>query len=388
MSLEDIVAKFVEKPYKIIMGAPKLAKIWKVDEKLVYEARSIAKSILNEKEVSMVNTDIPQVAIDSGSLKSRWFNGKTWCESYRFPKPDETNSIDFDNILNKVFNSKSFKEEKVICTNNPIKSTYSMNVYPSDQHIGASVENALYPNHFTAEEYMIRMIDTFLGIKDKADLYKGFNTLSITFLGDTFDGQDGFTVKRTHKLPQNMSNAECFEVGLNTNRFFLESIFKSGFADNYKVYFVCESNHGGDMDLYLFKSLKLWIETCYPQVEVVIASKFIDYFTIGEHTFIYTHGKDNLDMKNGLPLNLDAKTTDFIKQYIDYYGLDGYIHFVKGDLHQNSLNNGKGFSYRNVPSLFGSSKWIMANYGMTEPGVGYDIFNMKGSEYITGVIDL
>lgn len=388
MKLEDIVAKFVEKPYKIIMGAPKLAKTWGVDEKLVYEARSIAKSILNEKEVSMSNVDIPDVATNKGSLRSRWFNGKTWCESYRFPKTDEDDKLDIENILTNVFAQSKLKKEKVICTNNDIKSIYSMNVYPSDQHIGASVENALYPNHFSSIEYMQRMIDTYIGIKNKSQLYGGFNTLSITFLGDTFDGQDGFTVKRTHKLPQNMSNAECFEVGLNTNRYFLDSIFKSGFADNYKVYFVCESNHGGDMDLYLFKALKLWIETSYPEVEVVIASKFIDYFTVGKHTFIYTHGKDNLDMKHGLPLNLDSKTTDFIKQYIDYYNLKGFIHFIKGDLHQNSLNNGKGFSYRNVPSLFGSSKWIMANYGMTEPGVGYDIFDMEKAEYITGVIDL
>ena len=222
----------------------------------------------------------------------------------------------------------------------------------------------------------------------KLNLIYHFERINIFFLGDTFDGQDGFTVKRTHELPQNMSNEECFEVGLYTNKVFLERLFKSGISKAYGVYFVRESNHGGDMDLYLFKSLKLWTETSFPQVHVEIAKRYIDHVVLGNHTFIYTHGKDNKDMKNGLPLDLNDKTENFINQYIDYYGLKGNIHALKGDLHQNALSTAKRFTYRNVPSLFGSSKWIMSNYGLTEPGVGIDIFSPDDKQVTSKVIDV
>jgi hypothetical protein len=119
----------------------------------------------------------------------------------------------------------------------------------------------------------------------------------------------------------------------------------------------------------------MWIKAVYPQVESKIAHKFIDHVEFDNRTFIYTHGKDNKDMKNGLPLNLDPKTEIFINQYIYENNIKGNIHLVKADLHQNNYNEGKLFSYRNVPSLFGSSKWIMSNYGLTKPGVGYDIYD-------------
>ena len=229
------------------------------------------------------------------------------------------------------------------------------------------------------------MNKVFIEIAKLNMLYK-FKQINIFFLGDTFDGQDGFTVKRTHELPQNMSNDECFEVGLYTNKVFLERLFKSGMSSSYGVFFVRESNHGGDMDLYLFKALKLWIETAYPQVQVEIAKRFIDHVTLGNHTIIYTHGKDNRDMKNGLPLDLNDKTENYINDYIRYYGIKGNVLAIKADLHQDALSNGKQFSYRNVPSLFGSSKWIMSNYGNTEPGVAYDILT-DAKRPIMGVIE-
>ena len=79
-------------------------------------------------------------------------------------------------------------------------------------------------------------------------------------------------------------------------------------------------------------------------------------------------------------------TENYINEYIRYYGIKGNVLVVKGDLHQDALSNGKQFSYRNVPSLFGSSKWIMSNYGFTKPGVGYDILT-DAKRPIMGVIE-
>ena len=401
MNFEEIVNKFVEKPCRITTGAPSLSKRWSVDLDLVYQARAVAKDILKNKEEFGTEYDPRDVAFlpkseyplipeecfehknNNWKPKSKWQTaGGEWRESFQYVN-EENNNIDFESILNKVFSDSEVEPEylpKVKVTND-----YQLNIYLADQHIGAAVDHGLYHNYFDKKVYRDRMNKVFIEIAKLNMLYK-FKQINIFFLGDTFDGQDGFTVKRTHELPQNMSNDECFEVGLYTNKVFLERLFKSGMSSSYGVFFVRESNHGGDMDLYLFKALKLWIETAYPQVQVEIAKRFIDHVTLGNHTIIYTHGKDNRDMKNGLPLDLNDKTENYINDYIRYYGIKGNVLVIKADLHQDALSNGKQFSYRNVPSLFGSSKWIMSNYGNTEPGVAYDILT-DAKRPIMGVIE-
>ena len=123
-------------------------------------------------------------------------------------------------------------------------------------------------------------------------------------------------------------------------------------------------------------------------IKCQVFDKFIGEFKLGDITYVMCHGKDNKDMKNGLPLDLNDKTENFINQYINYYGLKGNIHALKADLHQNALSTAKRFTYRNVPSLFGSSKWIMSNYGLTEPGVGIDIFSPDDRQLNSKVIDV
>lgn len=414
MNFEEIVNKFVEKPCRITTGAPSLSKRWGVDVDLVYQARAVAKDILKNKEefgteyhpedVSFKNSDIyttdefltseeinkrfkKEIINTSTDFhwkpKSKWQTaGGEWRESYQY-NSEETNTIDFESILNNVFSDSKIEPEYLPKVK--VTTDYQLNIYLADQHIGAAVDHGLYHNYFDKKVYRDRMNKVFIEIAKLNMLYK-FKQINTFFLGDTFDGQDGFTVKRTHELPQNMSNDECFEVGLYTNKVFLERLFKSGMSSSYGVFFVRESNHGGDMDLYLFKALKLWIETAYPQVQVEIAKRFIDHVTLGNHTIIYTHGKDNRDMKNGLPLDLNDKTENYINDYIRYYGIKGNVLAIKADLHQDALSNGKQFSYRNVPSLFGSSKWIMSNYGNTEPGVAYDILT-DAKRPIMGVIE-
>ena len=410
MNFEEAVSKFVESPCRLTTGVPSLSKRWNIDLDTLYAAKASAKDILKNKEqfgteynpkdvgFSIKNLEdtfleefdkqkkqwadyTPEKALQELKLEEqiahvklvkKWGSEGNWKYSYDYSQ-DTASQINFEEILNKVFNSDDKVAEMVY--KDVMSSPNSLNVYLTDQHIGMKVEHSLYSNYFDKHVYRNRMNKVFIEIARLNQLYN-FETINIFFLGDTFDGQDGFTVKRTHELPQNMSNEEAFEVGLYTNKIFLERLFESKLAKTYGVYFVRESNHGGDMDLYLFKSLKMWIKTCYkPEfVTVKIAHKFIDHISFGDHTFIYTHGKDNKDMKNGLPITLDAKTENFINQYIYENNIKGYIHFIKGDLHQDALNNGKLFDYRNVPALSGSSKWVMSNYGLTEPGVGYDIF--------------
>jgi len=370
MTFEEGVQKFIDNNCYLSNGAGQLSKKWDLPEDLIREAKLEARK--------RIKGGMENPTPIKGKLKSKWFNGKTWCESYDYTE-EEIDTTDFEAILTKVFKEKGEQLELPEVTN----SGYNLNIYLTDQHIGASVENSLYSNHFDASVYKDRMNQVFKWIVDKYKLYGGFEVITIFFLGDTFDGQDGFTVKRTHDLPQNMSNEQAFEIGLRVNKLFLERLFQSKFASKFNVRFVRESNHGGSMDYYLFKALETWIKDTYV-VNCKIADSFIDVITIAGRSFIYSHGKDNKDMKTGLPLNLNDKTEVFLNQYIYANNIKGKISVVKADLHQSNYNESKLFSYRNVPSLFGSSKWIMSNFGKTEPGVGWDLFNED--EIFGGVI--
>ena len=83
-------------------------------------------------------------------------------------------------------------------------------------------------------------------------------------------------------------------------------------------------------------------------------------------------------MKNGMPIYLEPKTEKYILDYVIFKGIPtANLHFIKGDLHQASSQEGKHFRYRNVPSIYGSSKWIMTNFNYTKPGCSFDLFKGK-----------
>lgn len=375
MEVPQLVEKFKNSPYLIGMGAGKLSKRFKCKKEDIYEARKLIKD--------GIDTKTKEESKIKGRIKSRWQNAAgVWLESYKFDKQEE-DILDIEGILSKI----DFSDIPEIKIDKITTSNFNINIYLSDQHIGAKVENGLYTNYFDADIYIERMNKVFTAIVEKSLIYKKFKTINIYFLGDTFDGQDGYTVKRTHQLPQNMSNNEAFELALDVNMKFIDKLAISGITSSINVYCVSDSNHGGSMDYYLFKSLQQIIKYKYPDIDFKIANKFIDSIKIGKHTFLYTHGKDGKDMKFGLPLYLTDKIENFINQYIDNYDIENeYIHFIKGDLHQNSISPGKKFRYRNVPSLFGSSGWIMKNYGNTKPGVGYDLFIDSKEDVNSGVI--
>ena len=418
MNFEEAVEKFVESPCRLTTGVPSLSKRWNIDLDTLYAAKASAKDILknkeqfgteynpkdvafNEREIRLIgykdsetctirdagNNQLEINIKESGKLKSKWGSEGNWKYSYDYSQ-DTVSQVNFEAILNKVFNSDEKVAEMVYKEAKKSNNEYCENIYITDAHVGMDVSYSTYSNFFNKEIYRDRMNTIFIDTATKVSQYGKFNTINVDYLGDIFDGQDGYTVKRTHKLPQNMSNAEAFEVGLYTNKIFLERLFNSGFADNYSIHFVRESNHGGDMDLYLFKALQLWINTKFPSIEVTIAKRVVDHYIMGDHAFIYAHGKDNTDMKNGWPLTITPAIETYIDQYIKEYKLYEYfVHVISGDLHQDATTNSKLFRYRKVPALAGSSKWIMSNFGLTEPGVGIDIYRLNKKNVTQDVIE-
>ena len=198
----------------------------------------------------------------------------------------------------------------------------------------------------------------------------------IVDLGDAMDGYNAQTTRGGHSLPQNLSNKEAFETFISTHKGFYTALFYSGFASSYEVYHVSNSNHGGEFEHFATRCLEEYIKASYKGIKFEILDKFITPINIDNHTYLLSHGKDVEDMKFGLPLTLDPKTEQYIINYVIHHKIPtDNLHFIKGDLHQASTQQGKHFRYRNVPSVYGSSKWIMTNYGFTKSGCSFDLIN-------------
>jgi len=250
-------------------------------------------------------------------------------------------------------------------------------VFLSDKHIGAlTKKEAMYDNAYGEEELQDRLITVVSEIANTYTLNSdfAFDKLVLIDLGDAMDGYNGQTTRGGHTLPQNMTNKEAFEVFVSLHKAFYNALFLSGFAKSYSVYHVTNSNHGGEFEHFATRCLQEYLKCKYPEVTIEILDKFITPVSISGHTYLLSHGKDTEDMKHGLPLCLDAKTENYIKDYVLEKGISTKnLHFIKGDLHQASTQWGKHFRYRNVPSVYGSSKWIMTNFGNTKPGCSFDM---------------
>lgn len=129
----------------------------------------------------------------------------------------------------------------------------------------------------------------------------------------------------------------------------------------------------GDVGFMANKALEAVLSIVNPNIEVRIFEKYIEHFTIGSHTFILCHGKDALDVFKNMPLVINDKTENQIREYIDYNNISGNIHFIKGDLHQSATTYAKKFRYKSVGSFFGSSEWIHKNFGNTSAVCDFDV---------------
>jgi len=251
-------------------------------------------------------------------------------------------------------------------------------VFLADKHIGADVSNlAIFENI-----YSLQILEDRLE-KVKKEIIRahlnmgGFKEIYLIDLGDALDGMNGRTTRGEHLLPQNLDSKGAFEGFISIHKNFYESIITSGIAQKYHIIHLTNSNHGGDFEYFATRCLEEYMVLKYDsQVEFSTCSKFITHFKIGNHTYLFSHGKDMDDMKSGLPLNLDKKTEQYIIDYLLLHQIPlSNVHFIKGDLHSSNTNWGKHFRYRNIASVFGSSKWMMANFGFNRPGCGFDVID-------------
>jgi hypothetical protein len=294
---------------------------------------------------------------------------------------------DAEHIIARVFQDKNFKPVTLYPS---ISNQKALFVYLSDRHIAAYVGGvAMYANSYDKTVYKKRLAEVLHEIHYQKSIFGKFEDVFIIDLGDKMDGLDGYTTRGGHKLPQNMNNREAFEVAVEAEKEFIDSVIASDVANNYHVYQNANSNHGGDFDYMVNRALEIYVNTKYPQVSTKIFQRFIEHVQYGDHCFMFTHGKDDADMKHGLPLHLNDKVENYLRKYLMYNKIDPdtcYVSLVKGDLHMSASQGAYGFRYRNVLSLFGGSKWIGTNFGPNRPGCSYEIVEKYTERILEGNI--
>ena len=84
--------------------------------------------------------------------------------------------------------------------------------------------------------------------------------------------------------------------------------------------------------------------------------------------------KDNNSQTRQFPLTLNPQTELFFANYIAEKGIcSPHIYVVKGDLHNYAYTTGKQFDYISVGSMYGSSNYIVANFGHTKWSINYSV---------------
>ncbi len=409
--IQALVEKFIKNPGNLRMGSNKLARRWGVSPEEVREARSVARATLHgDEQIGTGSEDevIHKVNNEKGTLEStttsNW-EAKTDEELAKLHRVDLT-KYKISSYWSKIKASGKFTSS-VFCTLRKVDNDAELQldllkeaieaslevvrpytpptvrstnhrallVITSDEHVAAAnLEDDLYDIPYDKTQYLLRKARILDEIRKELDGAACENFIEIK-LGDDLDGWNGGTTRsgepgHAHILPQNMSNKAAVETYIRVNNWYWDAIMEMGIAQSHTKYDVVNSNHGGNgLDYIANLGVQIYLEAKHPSVRIEYVHKFIGHFTYGPHNLLLTHGKDENYRKRPLPLNLDPQTEVFIKQYMDINHLPADYHnlLLKGDLHQWNWNAGKFFDYVNVGSLYGSSGWVQANFGLTKP---------------------
>lgn len=252
----------------------------------------------------------------------------------------------------------------------------NMNLYLSDMHIGAAINSGsyYYENINYGYDEVKRRLQTAL---DKLMSLGKIDTLNLVLLGDNIDccGVYGKTARLDHDMPENMDVREQANSFIKIMVWFITSLLENKYCSTLNLYSVPTGNHGGEMEYVCNRALFSAINAIFPQVKTTLWEEFFGVFEQNNETFVCFHGKDAKFMRKGFPLNLDDKSKVMLYEWLHEKGIESdNVHFIKGDLHSDSLNSCKRLDYRNVLSLYGSSDYANFNFSRNNYGISYDLY--------------
>jgi hypothetical protein len=297
-----------------------------------------------------------------------------------FKQEELFTEVDFDLIIEEAV--KRNVKPLPICNTPSGESKVFNKVVISDIHIGMNPnpsDSSLYGGKWDRDELMSRADDLVL----KTINNQTSDILIIEDLGDLADGWDGLTTRGGHKLPQNMTNKEVFDVGVDFKMRILNGLVKN-FASITCHNITCD-NHSGDFGYIINSGFKNIAEARFPNVEVNNHEKFLSHYFMGNHCFVITHGKDDKHMKFGFKIHLDAKQIEKIENYIRHHNIYNqckYVHVCKGDSHQALFDmcSSDSWNYFNYPSFAPSSGWIQGNFSKGRSGFTWEEYSINHNE--------
>ena len=304
-------------------------------------------------------------------MKLAWLKTKdvsVMVKNPAYKDPQECN-LDFD--FTRI--AKGIKPLKYTPKSVSSKHLFDRLVY-TDVHIGMEPNEdgfSLYGGEWNEDKIISsakKMVELVLEEKKS-------NTLYIDDLGDFMDGWDGETVRKGHKLPQNMDNEKSFDVGMRFKLLLIESLCRH--YEKIVCRNICNDNHSGSFGYVVNSAVKQVAEAKYHNVNVINQRRFLEAYNNGDHNFVLTHGKDDKSLKFGFKPHLDKKSENKIDNFIKHEKLKGKIEFSKGDSHQGIFDDttSETFGYYNYPALSPSSEWVQTNFQKGKRG--FVFFNFK-----------
>lgn len=275
-----------------------------------------------------------------------------------------------DDVLESV--REHFKTVKPIKLSKPKKTGKHLKIYTADKHVGCGgFKRRNKENIYNKSVYKARMNKLLAEVVYLKHYYGEFESVTYFDLGDNLDGYNGQTTRGGHRLPQNMGDREQYDTFCEVESSVIDTLVKEFGTINYVAQSV--DNHAGAFGYTAYKTVEMYINAKYPDCTTLVADEFIQHIAIGGETILFCHGKDDKNMKYGMPLYPKSQTTEKVREYMDDYRILDKVKFVKGDLHQFNFCTAKKYDYINVPSIMGSSEWIYDNFGNTPAGAYIEV---------------
>lgn len=385
MNLQEVIGYFQQYPGMLKTSKVKLAQKLNCSEEIITEGLKIARQA-NRTQTSYEDK-LSEIGVTEGDVKkARYWQSMSsgearWTIEF---KKDKDLQDSLENQLEAI--KTNFKDviEPIKIDIKEQDNRKALFIYTSDKHVGAKTsEDSLYKNDYNADIFKERLLHVLQTIHKCHKLHGLFDALYIIDLGDSLDGYNAQTTRGGHSLPQNLNNNQQLDTYFEAHKELFDSIVHMNVAT--KIHFIActDDNHSGSSGYAANRLVNIYLNCKYPDIQCNLITKFIDHIQYGQHTFIYTHGKDGKDMKFGFPLRLNDKTEKYINTYIHQNRIQTpNIHVVKGDLHQANEENSEIFRYKNILSMYGSSKWIMTNFGTNRAGYAYEIVEKYSTDII------
>lgn len=336
--------------------------------------------------------------------KERFLSIDEYCDKYGLPKEQVRSSklvahqskhMIYNIAFNETISDKTGIDEEFIeeivkkhivktdvtRATAPLNSSWVDRLIITDVHIGMSTEGGvntvpLYDTPWNKEIVMERL-DILV---DYVTEFKKGDVLYIDELGDFCDGLGAQTTRKGHSLPQNMSDKESFELGVEFKVRLVEKLLP--FYSKIICNSVTSDNHSFLLGYFVNSTAKKILEAKYDNVEYNVLERFINHYSVGNHTFVISHGKDEEALKFGFKPFLDAKQAEKIDQYCKEHELynGNKIEFSKGDSHQCIFDytTSSDFDYMNYPSFSPPSNWVKINYKLSKSGFVLQNLSLDG----------